>query len=135
MMILDVILLLVLAVAPAIILHECAHGLMAYWMGDTTAKDAGRLTLNPIKHIDPIGSIVVPGGLYLLHVFGVTRSLMLFGWAKPVPVNFARTRNLRLGLILIAIAGPLTNVILAYGYVLLYKFNIFQSFFSHNFII
>ena len=66
-MIIDVILILILAVAPAIILHEIAHGLVAYWMGDATAKDAGRLTLNPIKHIDPIGSVVIPGILFLVH--------------------------------------------------------------------
>ncbi len=120
-MFLDIILLIAFAVLPAIILHECAHGLAAYSLGDNTAKDQGRLTLNPIKHIDPIGSIIVPGALYLLH------SPFFFGWAKPVPVNFRNLKNLRLGLIIVAIVGPLTNIILAYGYILMYKFNIFPG--------
>jgi Zn-dependent protease len=126
MMIIDIILVLLLAVLPAIVLHECAHGLVAHWMGDNTAKVQGRLTLNPIKHIDPVGSILVPGALYLLYYFKLT-PLMLFGWAKPVPVNFSNLKNVRLGLILVAIAGPITNIILAYGYILLYKFSIFEG--------
>ncbi len=113
-MILDIVLLIVLAVVPAIVFHELAHGLVAFWMGDNTAKDAGRLTLNPIKHIDPIGSIVVPGFLYLVH------SPFFFGWAKPVPVSFSRIKHFRLGLILVAIAGPLTNVALALVYIWIY---------------
>ena len=120
-MILDFVLLMIFAVGPAIILHECAHGLVAYWLGDQTAKDAGRLTLNPIKHIDPIGSIIIPGGLFLLH------SPIFFGWAKPVPVNFRNLKNLRLGLILVAAAGPLTNVILAYLFIWVYKLGIFSQ--------
>jgi Zn-dependent protease len=111
---LEVILLIVFIVVPAIVLHELAHGLSAYWLGDSTAKDHGRLTLNPIKHIDPVGSILVPGALFLAHYFGLTRSLMLFGWAKPVPVNFRNLRPLRLGMALVAIAGPLTNIALAF---------------------
>ena len=126
-MILDIILLMVFAVGPAIILHEYAHGWVAYRLGDSTAKDMGRLTLNPIKHIDPIGSILVPGGLFLLYKLGVAHSLIFFGWAKPVPVNFRRLKNLRLGMMLVAAAGPLTNVILAYGYIWLYKLQIFSS--------
>jgi len=110
----DVILLIVIVVIPAIVLHEVAHGLSAYWLGDPTAKNQGRLTLNPIKHIDPVGSIIVPGLLFLAHYFGLTRSLMLFGWAKPVPVNFRNLRPKRLGMALVAIAGPLTNIALAF---------------------
>ncbi len=125
-MILDIILLMVFAVGPAIILHEYAHGWVAYRWGDSTAKDMGRLTLNPIKHIDPIGSILVPGGLFLLHKLGVTPPIF-FGWAKPVPVNFRRLKNPRLGMMLVAAAGPLTNVVLAYGYIWLYKLQIFSS--------
>ncbi len=117
-MIFDVILLLILAVAPAIILHEIAHGWVALLMGDSTAKDEGRLTLNPIKHIDLLGSIIVPGFLYLVH------SPFFFGWAKPVPVNFGRIKNYRLGLILVAAAGPLTNVLLAMIYIWIYKLGI-----------
>ena len=121
MIVIDVVLLLIFAVGPAIILHECAHGLAAYCLGDNTAKDQGRLTLNPIKHIDLVGSIIVPGLMFLLH------APFFFGWAKPVPVNFRNLKNLRLGLIIVAIVGPLTNIILAYGYILLYKFNIFAG--------
>src|SRR5665213_1438812 len=111
---LDVLLLIVFIVVPAIVLHELAHGLSAYWLGDPTAKNQGRLTLNPIKHIDPVGSLLVPGALFLAHYFGLTRSLMLFGWAKPVPVNFRNLRPLRLGMAVVAIAGPLTNIALAF---------------------
>ena len=117
---LDVLLFIVFVLVPAIVLHEVAHGLSAYWLGDPTAKNQGRLTLNPIKHIDPIGSILVPGALFLAHYFGLTRSLMLFGWAKPVPVNFRNLRPRRLGMALVAIAGPLTNIALAFIFSRLY---------------
>jgi len=111
---LDVILLIVFAVAPAIVLHEYAHGFCAYKLGDPTARHQGRLTLNPLKHIDPIGSILIPGGLFLAHYLGFTKSLILFGWAKPVPVNFRNLHPRRLGMILVAMAGPLTNIALAW---------------------
>jgi Zn-dependent protease len=117
---LDVLLLIIFVVIPAIVLHEVAHGLSAYWLGDPTAKNLGRLTLNPIKHIDPIGSIVVPGALFLAYHFGLTKSLMLFGWAKPVPVNFRNLRPQRLGMALVALAGPLTNIVLAFIFSRLY---------------
>ncbi len=100
-------LVLILAiVVGSVILHELAHGVVAYWLGDHTAKDAGRLTLNPIKHIDPYMSIIVPVVLYLLHA-------PIFGGAKPVPVD---SRNLKWGvwgMALVAIAGPFTNFLLA----------------------
>jgi len=117
---LDVFLLIVVIVIPAIVLHEVAHGLSAFWLGDPTAKNQGRLTLNPIKHVDPVGSIIVPGALFLAHYFGLTKSLMLFGWAKPVPVNFRNLRPQRLGMTLVAIAGPLTNIALAFIFSRLY---------------
>ena len=110
---LDIILIILIVVVPAIVLHEYAHGLSAYMLGDPTAKNQGRLTLNPINHIDPVGSLLVPGLLFLAHYFGLTRSLMLFGWARPVPVNFRHLRPMRLGMALVAIAGPVTNIILA----------------------
>lgn len=116
----DAILLIVVIVIPAIVLHEYAHGLSAYFLGDPTAKNQGRLTLNPIKHIDPVGSIIVPGALFLAHYFGLTKSLMLFGWARPVPVNFRNLRPRRLGMVLVAIAGPLTNIALAFIFSRLY---------------
>ena len=89
----------------SVIIHEIAHGYMADKLGDPTARLQGRLTLNPIKHIDPIGSIVVP---LLTSLAGFT-----FGWAKPVPYNPHNLRNKRQGEFLIAIAGPLSNLILA----------------------
>lgn len=91
----------------SVVLHEVAHGLMAYYLGDSTAKDEGRLTLNPIPHIDPIGSILLPGFLLLVN------SPILFGAAKPVPVNFNNLRPYRLGIMLVAFAGPLVNFLIA----------------------
>ena len=117
---LDVLSFIVVVLTPAIVLHELAHGLSANLLGDPTAKNQGRLTLNPIKHIDPVGSIIVPGALFLAHYFGLTRSLMLFGWAKPVPVNFRNLHPQRLGMALVAIAGPLTNIVLAFIFSRLY---------------
>jgi Zn-dependent protease len=117
---LDVLLFIIVVLTPAIVLHELAHGLSANLLGDSTAKDQGRLTLNPIKHIDPVGSLLVPGALFLVYYFGLTRSLMLFGWAKPVPVNFRDLHPQRLGMALVAIAGPLTNIALAFIFSRLY---------------
>ena len=117
---LDIVLFIVVVLTPAIVLHEVAHGFSAFLLGDPTAKSKGRLTLNPIKHIDPVGSLLVPGVLFLAYYFGFTRSLMLFGWAKPVPVNFRNLRPLRLGMALVAVAGPMTNIALAFIFSKLY---------------
>lgn len=94
-------------ILPAVASHEVAHGYVAYRLGDPTAKSRGRLTLNPLAHVDPIGSILVP--LFLILV----RSPYLFGWAKPVPVNPRYFRNPLKGMLYVAIAGPMTNLILA----------------------
>jgi Zn-dependent protease len=126
----DVLLFILVVLTPAIVLHELAHGLSANLLGDPTAKNRGRLTLNPIKHIDPVGSIIVPGALFLAHYFGLTRSLMLFGWAKPVPVNFRNLRPQRLGMALVATAGPLTNIVLAFIFSRLYIWPVLSGF-SH----
>lgn len=91
----------------SVIFHELAHGWVAYKLGDQTAKWLGRLTLNPIKHLDPIGSL-------MLLVFG-------FGWAKPVPINLENIRNHRQGLILVSSAGIVANIICAFAALLLYK--------------
>jgi len=91
---------------PSVILHEVSHGLVAYWCGDDTAKRAGRLTLNPIPHIDPFGSILLPF-LLSLTSFGV------FGYAKPVPVNIGKLRSPRNQALIVSLAGPTTNIILA----------------------
>ncbi len=90
----------------AIILHEVMHGVVAKALGDDTAARAGRLTLNPISHIDPFGTLFLPALLLFLH-------LPVFGFAKPVPVDFRRLRDPRKGMILVAAAGPLTNLTLA----------------------
>lgn len=97
---------------PCIVLHEVAHGWTAYKLGDPTAKQAGRLTLNPIKHIDPFGSIIFPGLLFLFSFIGGL-PLIIFGWAKPVPVNFLRLRNPKQDMILVGMAGPLSNILFA----------------------
>jgi Zn-dependent protease len=97
----------VLPVIFAVTFHEAAHGIVANQLGDDTAKRAGRVTLNPLKHIDPLGTILLPALLIVAH----TR--FLFGYAKPVPVNFGRLKPLRVGMILVALAGPATNVLLA----------------------
>ena len=100
-----IIIILVIAIF-SVILHELAHGLVAYWLGDKTAKDAGRLTLNPIKHIDPYMSILVPVVLYILNA-------PVFGGAKPIPVNYHNLKGKEWGMALVAIAGPLTNFLIA----------------------
>jgi Zn-dependent protease len=96
------------ALMLAVILHEVAHGWMAYRMGDPTAKMAGRLTLNPVPHIDPFGTLVLPGLFILLG------SPIIFGWAKPVPINPNNFRDLRLGTFLVSIAGVAMNIMLAF---------------------
>ncbi len=100
--------IIVLAIiVGSVILHELAHGIVAYWLGDHTAKEAGRLTFNPIKHIDQVMSILVPVILYLLNA-------PVFGGAKPVPVNFSNLKWREWGMALVAVAGPFTNFLLAF---------------------
>ena len=94
-------LLIAIPLLYAIIFHELAHGWVAYRMGDPTAKNLGRLSLNPIRHLDPMGTVVL--------------FLVGFGWAKPVPVNFANLRDRRKGMILVASAGIVMNMILAFS--------------------
>lgn len=96
----------------AITLHEVAHGWMAKLCGDDTAKRMGRLSFNPLHHIDPVGTVVVPGLLLLVSNF-------IFGWAKPVPVNWNRLRNPRRDIALVACAGPLSNLVMALAWALL----------------
>ncbi len=99
----------------SVILHECAHGWVAYRLGDPTAKLAGRLTLNPLPHIDPIGTIVVPVLLLFM------RSPIVLGWAKPVPVNFMALRNPKQDMIWVGLSGPLVNLALAAAAALLLR--------------
>jgi Zn-dependent protease len=96
-----------LPVLIAVTFHEAAHGFVARFLGDETASRLGRVSLNPLRHIDPIGTIVLPGLLLL------ARSPFLFGYAKPVPVNFRALRNPRIGMVLVAAAGPAMNIGLA----------------------
>ncbi|HEV2678130.1 MAG TPA: site-2 protease family protein [Aliidongia sp.] len=96
----------VLPVLFAITLHEAAHGYAALLCGDTTAQRAGRLSINPLRHIDPFGTIILPAIAYFGGGF-------LFGYAKPVPVNFRALKRPRLDMIFVAFAGPLTNIVLA----------------------
>ena len=103
-------------VLVSVILHELSHGLVAYWLGDRTAKDAGRLTFNPIKHIDPYMSILVPVILYILKA-------PVFGGAKPVPVNYHNLKWREWGMALVAVAGPFTNFIIALVFFLIGHFS------------
>jgi Zn-dependent protease len=97
----------VLPLVIAITFHEAAHGFVARHFGDNTAAEQGRVSFNPLKHIDPFGTLVLPGILLLSH------SPFLFGYAKPVPVNFRALRNPRLDMVWVALAGPATNIALA----------------------
>lgn len=98
---------IILILLCSIVIHEVSHGLMADYLGDPTAKLAGRLTLNPIKHLDPVGSILVPLILIISNV-GI-----VFGWAKPVPINPFNLRDKVYGQAKVAIAGPLANILIA----------------------
>ena len=97
---------LIVPLILAIVFHEVAHGYVAMLLGDPTAKDQNRLSLNPFRHVDPIGTVVLPGILALIKA-------PIFGWAKPVPVNKWRLKNPRYGMMAVAIAGPGSNLLLA----------------------
>ncbi len=104
----------------AITLHEAAHGYVARMFGDHTAWMLGRVTLNPVKHIDPVGTLLVPGMLFLIARF-TGAPLFIFGWAKPVPVNFGNLRNPKRDMFWVAGAGPFANFAMAIGWALLFK--------------
>ena len=116
------ILITLLAIATliiSIIIHELAHGFVSYSLGDPTPKEAGRLTLNPIKHIDPLGSIFLPLLLVISNI-GI-----IFGWAKPVPIDPRNYKNIRTGWIITAMAGPVSNFILfVLMFLILHFFNL-----------
>jgi Zn-dependent protease len=103
----------ILAAVVAITLHEAAHGYAALAMGDTTARDQGRLSLNPWRHVDDMGTLIVPGLLLIVQVLTIGRVEFLFGWAKPVPVDPLAMRNPRSGMAWVALAGPAMNFALA----------------------
>jgi Zn-dependent protease len=109
----------ILATLVAVILHELAHGLAALAMGDTTARDAGRLSLNPLQHIDRVGTIILPAFLAVSQLLTIGRVAFMFGWAKPVPINAqALTLNGRHDprrlMAIVALAGPAMNFLLAF---------------------
>lgn len=106
-----------LPVIFAITVHEAAHGYAARYFGDMTAHDEGRITLNPLKHIDPFGTIILPALTIML-------GGILFGWAKPVPVNFGRLRNPKKDMLWVAAAGPASNLVMAIFWALVMKYGI-----------
>jgi Zn-dependent protease len=97
----------VIPLVIAITFHEAAHGFVAHRLGDNTAWEQGRVTFNPLKHIDPFGTLILPAMLFFAH------SPFLFGYAKPVPVNFRALRHPRIDMVWVALAGPATNIALA----------------------
>ena len=113
----DMLLQIALAALPvimAITLHEAAHGYAALALGDDTARQMGRLSLNPVRHIDRVGTILLPGALILIQLLTVGRIMFVFGWAKPVPVSAWRFSHPRRGMALVAAAGPAANAVLAW---------------------
>lgn len=115
----------VITLVPAIVLHELAHGVVADRLGDQTPRLMGRLTLNPVKHADPFGTLILPGLLLLPYLFG--RGGPVFGYAKPMPVNTANLRNPDRQMMTIALAGPVTNLLLAVAGALLLRLVGFEA--------
>ena len=99
----------------AITIHEAAHAYVAKWLGDKTAYNLGRTTLNPVPHIDPVGTVALPLLMVLLHF------PIIFGWAKPVPINYNNFKNFRRDVALVAFAGPFANIIMAIVWVLAFS--------------
>jgi len=113
----DLLIQIAIAAIPvifAITLHETAHGYAALALGDDTARSMGRLSLNPLRHVDRFGTLLLPGALILGQLLTVGRVVFLFGWAKPVPVSAWRFANPRRGMALVAAAGPAVNFVLAW---------------------
>jgi Zn-dependent protease len=115
------------ALIAAIILHEISHGVVALWFGDDTARRAGRLTLNPVPHIDPFGSIILPA-------MGALAGIPVIGWAKPVPVNPNQLRNPRRDMLAVSLAGPATNFALMIASAVVAQ-RLYHPAFNANFVI
>ncbi|MCP4649951.1 MAG: site-2 protease family protein [PVC group bacterium] len=111
----------------ALTVHEYAHGFIANKLGDSTAKRMGRLTFNPLAHIDPVGTILVP-------LFLISSGNLVFGWAKPVPVNFYNLKNPKKDMIWVGLAGPAANFIAAFITYFILKTEIIQNIFAINFL-
>lgn len=105
----------------SVMIHECAHGVVALLFGDDTAKREGRLSLNIMKHIDLVGTIILP--LILLSFYLITGSGIIFGWAKPVPVMVSRLRNPARDYTFVSLAGPISNILLAFAFALILPFS------------
>ncbi len=114
-------LLAIIPVIFAITLHETAHGWAALALGDTTAKDQGRLTLNPLRHIDRMGTIILPGLLLITQLLTIHKVAFMFGWAKPVPVSAWKFPNPRRYMAIVALAGPAMNFFLVWVTALLLR--------------
>jgi Zn-dependent protease len=113
-----IIFILVIPAVLAVTVHEIAHGWVALQLGDTTAAERGRLSLNPLKHVDPVGTLLVPAALYLVGEF-IFESKFFFGWAKPVPVQWSRLNPVRPGIAMVAVAGPGANLLMLASWALL----------------
>jgi Zn-dependent protease len=105
----------VIAAVLAITLHEAAHGYAALSLGDDTARRLGRISLNPLRHVDPFGTLLLPGLMIAGQLLALGRVEAVFGWAKPVPVDIRKLRNPRWGMVLVAAAGPGINAVLAFA--------------------
>jgi Zn-dependent protease len=121
---LQVIAIYALPVIFAITMHEAAHGYVAKYFGDTTAYSMGRVSLNPIRHIDPVGTVILP--LVLLAISKLIGGGFIFGWAKPVPVNFANLRRPKADMLWVAAAGPAANLAMAIFWVLMVKLSFME---------
>jgi len=106
----------------SVMIHECAHGVVALWFGDDTALRQGRLSLNIVRHIDLVGTIILP--MVLLIFYLMTGSGIVFGWAKPVPVSIGNLRNPQRDYTFVSLAGPLSNILLAFVFALIFLFSI-----------
>ena len=123
--VIQVIAIYAIPVIFAITFHEAAHGYVAKYFGDMTAYSQGRVSLNPIRHIDPFGTVVLP--LVLLAISKLFGGGFIFGWAKPVPVNFGNLRNPKRDMLWVAAAGPAANLVMAIFWLLMVKLSFTDS--------